>query len=184
MVMIRILFFSILFIICSNCDAQKIIVKFERPSFAQVDSIITAQKCEVRQFDYQITVSKDYFPGADTLKLGKPIVFSKNLDSLSFEQSIFFSLPDSLIRLSDYTWNANQRTLKQLKQQFEINKKFVSEYFGKAGISVVKQPGPGDENYFSESVTWQNEYAYVNVYFIAGMGTYRTRVIVSWRKRI
>jgi hypothetical protein len=153
--------------------------QLERPEFKNIQ--LLEKKMQGKQFSYNfpITVSKDYFPGASTYKLSNPLVFYRPDGKNRLEVSYFYTTADKIIRLIEYSFDRAAADTLLLKQQFAANDSAFSAYFNKsASITTEMQP-----TWWQQMNTWENERVHLKQFIVIGENTYRLRVLVSWKNK-
>jgi hypothetical protein len=142
---------------------------------------VTEKVMQGKKFNYNfnITVAKDYFPGAALYKLANPLVYYRPDDSNRIEVTYFYSIADNIVRLVEYSYDrpANDSTI--LKQRFAANDSSFTTWFKKPPV-VSSELYP---TWWQQMSTWQNESVYVKQFIVIGENTYRLRVLVSWKNK-
>ena len=149
-----------------------------RPTLNAVDSIEQANNGKITSSTgITFSISSGYFPGSDNFHLGQPIISIRETTPIKVILNYYYSLPDSAIRLIEYTWNASAEERNELNDIFEINAKHFSKLFANDGS--IKQEDHG--SWSQKTITWENDQNYVEQFMVIGAGTYRVRVLVSWK---
>jgi hypothetical protein len=153
--------------------------QLERPEFKNIQ--LLEKKMLGKQFSYNfpITVSKDYFPGATTYRLANPLVYYRLNGKDRVEVSYFYSAPDKIVRLVEYSFDKAAADTLSLKQQFASNDSSFSAYFkSQATISSEMHA-----TWWQQMNTWDNEKVHIRQFIVIGENTYRLRVLVSWKNK-
>ena len=180
----KFLLFLLLVFNIKGAIAQKKWFSLQRPSITQVDSIENKHNGRRISYNYTISVSPDYFPNALTYKLNNSLVFYRHTKPIKTEVSYFSSDADSTIRLIEYTWEGNSKNWKKLLKKFERNKKLISKHFQNPGRTSFKDYINEKDDWTGQTVVWENATSYVKQFLIAGQGTFRTRVLISWKENM
>jgi hypothetical protein len=153
--------------------------QLERPELRTIPNI--EKKMLGKQFSYNfpITVSKDYFPGAASYKLANPLVYYRPNGKDRVEVSYFYSLPDKVIRLVEYSFDKTAADTVLLKRQFAANDSSFSAYF-KMQASISSEM---HATWWQQMNIWENEKVHIRQFMVIGENTYRLRVLVSWKSK-
>ena len=60
---------------------------------------------------------------------------------------------------------------------FEINAKHFSKLFANDGSIKLEE----HDTWSQKTITWKNDRSYVQQFMVMGAGTFRVRVLVSWK---
>ena len=199
------LVFICLILIGSNLQAQQQnFFQFSQINANQIDSVEVGMQGHLKELSYKIGVSSDYFPNASTFKLAQPKVFSRPATGqfIGCQVNYFFTAPDSVVRLIDYTWDTKNDVtsltdlLKKENDQSGSKTKYDSEFqkiaailtdnLGKpvegTGEFVKKQEG--SSNWYERNLIWKKGEATVELNMIwaerKALGTYKIRCKVYW----
>ena len=173
----RLFLFSVSTFVFSVSFSQKNEFLLIRPLLSSIDSIEKANNGEIFHTSFTISVSKDYFPNADKFHLANPLIFFRKGKIFNTEMNYYFSLPDSAIRLVSYSWNGSQKLTEDLNYLFETNASYFSKYFGQGG--EIKNET--HETWTQKTIIWENTIVHVKQFMVLGQGTYRVRVLISWK---
>lgn len=172
----QLLLIAILFIASVSINAQQFALHTQRPAINEIAAI--EAKESGKAFSYgaavRFTVSKGYFPGEEKYNLDNPLTWRRT-EPLKIQVQYYYSLPDSIVRLAEYTLNNADTVL--LKQVFENNMNQVATRLGKEKTDATEY----HEDWNQRTVTWENTEGYVKQFMVIGSGTYRVRVLVSWK---
>lgn len=178
----RTLYYILLLLFFISCKTRKeslITTDFslQRPSIYLIDSI-EKKNNGIRVYpSYTIGVAKDYFPNADKFKLGQPFVFTRDTSKLMTQVTYFFSVPDSTLRLVEYSWNAAGKRENTISQLFSSNKTLLSKYFKNKGTeSEIKE-----DTWSQKNTIWENDSTYAKQFMLIQGKPTRTRVLISWK---
>lgn len=158
--------------------AQKSGILVVRPAVKDIDAL--EQKFNSKKQDFgsiTFTVSKDYFPNSDKYSLAQPLMYDRGEAVKDPSVSYFYSQPDNIVRLIEYTWNARAEYTKDLQAIFDQNKKVLSKHFGSPGAAANEK----HDTWQQTSIVWENATTHVKQFMVTGSGTYRVRVLVSWK---
>lgn len=158
--------------------SQKLSFSLNRPDVKKIDSIESAN--EGKQLNYNgitFTVSKNYFPNSDSFSLAQPISYRRETKPLKTSIEYYYSTPDNIVRLVEFTWNSSNENIKYLNEIFENNAIQFSQMIGNKGKTETEDHG----DWSQKTTIWQNEKAYVKQFMVNGSGTYRVRVLLSWK---
>lgn len=166
-------------LICTTCVcSQPVNFSFNRPAVKNLDSIEAANNGKTFVYEgITFGLSKNYFPGSDNFKLGQPINSNRLPGATSIQVSYYYSLPDSIIRLAEYTWNLAKQNINQLDEIFNANGKLFSNKVGSEGETTFEDHGTWNQ----KTTIWQNGDLYIKQFMVKGSGTYRVRVLISWK---
>lgn len=164
-------------IISLHAIAQESKLQFENPRFSEIQSIEQTEGGRKYTYSFAISVSKNYFPNSDNFNLAAPVIYFRNTYPLKTEVDYFYSLPDSIVRLKEYTWNSSNSTIDSLKVLFEKNKETISTYLKDNGTTTFED----HTTWTQKTIIWENETTYVKQFMVIGSSTYRVRVLVSWK---
>ncbi len=173
----NLLTFHFIFFCLFAASGQIASFQLERPEFKNIQFI--EKKMQGKKFDYNfpITVSKDYFPGASTYRLANPLVYYRPDGTNRAEVSYFYSAGDKIVRLIEYSFDRAAADTVLLKQQFASNDSSFSAYF-KQKPAVTSEVNP---TWWQQMNTWQNEKVHLKQFIVIGENTYRLRVLISWK---
>jgi hypothetical protein len=153
--------------------------QLERPELKNIQ--LLEKKMLGKQFNYNfpITVSKDYFPGASSYRLANPMVYYRPDGKSRVEVSYFYSVSDKIVRLIEYSFDKAAADTVLLKQQFASNDSSFSVYFKTQAIVSNEIQA----TWWQQMNTWENEKAHIRQFIVIGENTYRLRVLVSWKNK-
>jgi hypothetical protein len=173
-----------LFVLCvvfnaATASGQFSAFQLEKPAFKTIPAI--EKKMQGRKFEYNfaITVAKNYFPGSAIYKLANPLVYYRPDGNYRSEVSYFYSVPDNIVRLVEYSFDMNATDTTLLKQRFEANDSAFSAYFKKEA-AVTHEFHP---TWWQQMAIWENEDIHIKQFMVIGENTYRLRVLVSWKNK-
>lgn len=170
----------ILIIYCLSSHAQRPSFNLDSPRFDSIFSIEKENGGQQKTYNYPIYVSKDYFPNSTNFNLANPIIFARRNNDFDLNISYYFSANDSVIRLIEYSWDLKSSKIKKIDKLFAKNQKALSEHFKYQGTKTRKIKM--DSNDWERlTIIWEDESCYVNQFMIKGQGTYRIRVLISWK---
>jgi|GEM_PF-2470895 len=178
----RTLYYILLLLFFSSCKTRKetlIITDFslQRPAIYLIDSI-EKKNNGIRIYpSYTIGVAKDYFPNADKFKLGQPLVFTRDTSKLMTQVTYFFSVPDSTVRLIEYSWNATGKGQNTISQLFGSNKTLLSKHFKDKGAEIERK----EDTWSQKNIIWENDSTYAKQFMLIQGKPTRTRVLISWK---
>jgi len=169
----------LIFIASCKTNVQKplrVNLDFHRPALNSIDSIENANNGIRIYKPYKISVSKDYFPNADKFNLGIPLIFLRDTSTLRTAVTYFFSEPDSLIRLVEYSWNSTGRSENEVERLFRHNDSTITSQLNKSGIQTIDN----QDTWSQVTKIWNNDSIYVEQFMVIQGTPGRTRVLVSW----
>ena len=170
--------FVIFLLTYSYVSAQVMDISIARPPLKAIDSIEQANNGKITSYNgITVRISSGYFPGSDNFHLGQPLISIRKTTPLKVVLNYFYSLPDSAIRLIEYTWNASPEEKNKLTDIFETNARHFSKLF--AGDGTITQEN--HDTWSQKTIAWENDRNYVKQFMVIGAGTYRVRVLVSWK---
>lgn len=172
--------FHFTFILIAGISARSQSLKFtiERPSIRDIDSIESANKGKT--FNYTgitFSVSKGYFPNSEKFNLGQPINSNRLTNPAQTQLSYYYSLPDSTIRLIEYSWDVTMNESSLLDSIFEINSRGFYDLFSNAGKTQIEDHG----SWTQKTTIWEDQRKYIKQFMVKGSYTYRVRVLISWK---
>ncbi len=154
----------------------KVNIIFTRPIFEKIDSIESANNGVRIYAPYKISVSKDYFPNADKFALGTPLLFVRDTSTLRTAVTYFFSEPDSIIRLVEYSWNRGKRDKNEIERLFDFNDSAISKQLSNRGIKTLNK----QDTWSQVTKIWNTDSVYIMQFMLIEGDPSRTRVLVSW----
>jgi hypothetical protein len=171
------IFFIFLFV--SSCALGQIKdISIGRPALKAVDSIERANHGKITVYNgITFSVSSGYFRASDNFHLGQPIISIRETTPRRVILNYYYSLPDSVIRLIEYTWNGSSEEINKLNDIFELNVKHFSTLFANKGSTKQED----HDTWSQKTITWENDHSYVQQFMVTGGGTYRVRVLISWK---
>lgn len=174
---LQLIFISLLFSTqIVNC--QKIKFSLNRPSLQKIDSFETKNNGVLKtNHSVAYSISKNYFPNSDNFNLAQPISYLRETKPLKTSVQYFYSVPDSIIRLLQYTCNSTSDGVSELNKVFENNAAQFSEILGKKGETKIEN----EDDLTKKSTVWENEVIYINQFIITSSNTHRVRVLISWK---
>jgi hypothetical protein len=150
---------------------------FTRPTLGSIDSI-EAGNLGISLFkSYTITVAGDYFPDANTFRLGQPLIYLRDTGTLNTMVSYYFSQPDSLLRLIEYSWNASSGESNKLERLYSYNKEWISRLLKQPGNETLEK----HDTWSQKTIIWQTDSVYVKQFMVIQGSPSRTRVLISWK---
>jgi hypothetical protein len=163
-----------------TASGQLVSFQLERPGIKNIR--LLEKKMLGKQFNYNfpITVSKDYFPGAAAYRLANPMVYYRPDGKNRVEVSYFYSAADKIVRLVEYSFDKAAADTVLLKQQFASNDSSFSAYF-KTQATVTSEM---NATWWQQMNTWDNEKVHLRQFIVIGENTYRLRVLVSWKDKL
>lgn len=174
--------FVVILIIWTSCKMEnqrplKVKLDFHRPSLNKIDSIETANNGVKIYKPYEISVSKDYFPNADKFIFGTPLMFVRDTSTLRTGVTYFFSVPDSIVRLVEYSWNKTGRDKNEIDRLFKLNDSTVSKSLTKNGNRSINN----QDTWSQVTDIWDTDSVHVEQFMFIRGNLLRTRVLVSWK---
>lgn len=173
--------YSSIIIICfvltpTVLTAQQFEMQTKRPLVNQLAGIELKAGGKLENYPSYIrySVSKNYFPGADKYNLDNPQMWLRAAP-LKMQVEYYYSLPDSIVRLTEYTLNNADTSL--LKTVFNNNTVRLTAELGKPAEETKEE----HEDWWQKNVIWDNNGIYVKQFMVIGSGTYRVRVLISWK---
>jgi len=167
------------FIASASCGyAQLEQYQLTKPSLHEVPSIEKKMRGKKVDYNFNVTVSKNYFPGAASFNLANPLVYYRPATNGRVEVSYFYSQPDRVVRLIEYSFDKPASDSTLLKQFFTANENYFGNWFKKRG-SVTTEV---HDNWWQQLEVWENDTVYVKQFIVVGDATYRVRVLVSWKR--
>ncbi|MEJ8840892.1 hypothetical protein WG954_00760 [Lacibacter sp. H375] len=148
---------------------------FTRPAFVKIDSIELANNGLRIYAPYKISVSKNYFPNADKFRLGTPLLFVRDTSTISTAVTYFFSEPDSVIRLVEYSWNRG-KDKNEIERLFNFNDSAISKQLRNQGIKTLNKK----DTWSQVTKIWTSDSVYVKQFMLIEGAPSRTRVLISW----
>ena len=158
---------------------QKSNFTFSRPSVNDIDSIEISHDGHAFTYNSNISfqISSNYFPNSDKFNLGQPIASNRKTEPTKTLVNYYYSLPDSTIRLIEYTWNQSKENSQLLETLFEDNSKYFSSFFSNNGITTSEDHG----DWTQKATVWENDSTYIKQFMVVGSGTFRVRLLISWK---
>lgn len=178
----RTLFCILLLLFFCSCNTRKETLtttdfSLKRPSFYQIDSI-EKKNNGIRLYPtYNISVAKDYFPNAENFDLAQPFAFTRNTSNFETQVTYFFSVPDSVVRLAEYSWDATKKSENTISQLFSSNKRLLSKFFKNKGTESERN----EDTWSQKTIIWKNDSTYVKQFMLIQGKPTRTRVLISWK---
>jgi hypothetical protein len=181
---------NLILIICLMpfaAQAQLPAFQFDRPALKDIPLTEKMMKGKRFEYNFPITVAKDYFPGATKHKLANPFVYYRPDGNTAaaggagqrIEVSYFYSVPDKIVRLVEYSFDRTAADTAALKQQFAYNDSSFSAFFKKpAAVSTEIH-----DTWWQQIDIWENERLHIKQFIVIGENTYRLRVLVSWKDK-
>ena len=158
--------------------SQKLSFSLNRPDVKKIDSIESAN--DGKQLNYSgitFSVSKNYFPNSDSFNLAQPVSYRRETQPLKTSIQYYYSTPDNIVRLVEYTWNSSNENIKSLNDIFESNATQFSEMIGNKGMTEIEDHG----DWTQKTIIWENEKTYIKQFMVSGSNTFRVRVLLSWK---
>ncbi|QHS56364.1 hypothetical protein GWR56_12755 [Mucilaginibacter sp. 14171R-50] len=171
------LFLNILSVVCFG---QQIDFMLERRSLSVIDSLENKVGGAVFNYNYKISLAKDYVLGVDSFQLANPKVYTRDFKPFNGSVSYFFSLPDSTVRLVEYNWDGEKENEKELRELFIKNKQLIAEKI-QDQQPKFKETNTGQDDWVGLQQYWETDKIYITQFIILGAGTYRVRVNISWK---
>lgn len=178
----RTLFYILILLLVLGCKTSKEIATttdfcLQRPGIHEIDSI-EKRSHGVRLYpSYKITVSQDYFPNSEKFNLGQPFVYTRDYSTVKSQVTYYFSIPDSIVRLVEYNWNAAGNGHNTISQLFSTNKLLLSKYFKNEGAGSERI----EEAWSRKDIVWENDSTFVKQFMLIQGQPTRTRVLISWK---
>jgi hypothetical protein len=171
----------VFFILCSAISAsgQFSAFQLEKPALKAIPAIEKAMQGKKFDYYFPITVAKDYFPGAAVYKLANPLVYYRPDGTGRAEVSYFYSQPDKIVRLIEYSFDREAMDTVLLKQRFEANDSAFSAWFKRPALLTNEFHA----TWWQKMATWENDYVHVKQFIVIGENTFRLRVLVSWKNK-
>ncbi|MGC4037962.1 MAG: hypothetical protein QM764_18515 [Chitinophagaceae bacterium] len=170
------LFFSFMAFFTSVLNAQQFSLQIKRPAIKNIGSI--EEKAGGKQFKFssniRFSVSKGYFPGSDRYNLDNPLTFNRS-EPVPIQTQYYYSLPDSVVRLIEYTLNNSDTAL--LQKTFNDNAKQIEKLIGWS----VSDSSENHDDWWERTAVWEDTHTYIKQFMIIGSGTYRVRILISWK---
>jgi hypothetical protein len=89
----------------------------------------------------------------------------------------FFSVPDSTLRLVEYSWNTAGKRENTISQLFSSNKTLLSKNFKNKGTeSEIKE-----DTWSQKNTIWENDSTYAKQFMLIQGKPTRTRILISWK---
>jgi hypothetical protein len=153
--------------------------QIKRPTLQDIPGIEKKMRGKKSDYNFNITVSKNYFPGAANLKLANPLVYQRPSSSHGRQEvSYFYSQQDKVVRLIEYSFDKPVSDTSLLKQFFASNDSYFSGFFDKPATTFHEV----HDTWWQKIQTWENNLVFVKQFIVIGAATYRVRVLVSWRQ--
>lgn len=153
-------------------------IPLTRPAIKAVYTIEQSNQGKISTYNgITFRVASGYFPNSDSFHLGQPIMSIRETAPLKTILNYYYSLPDSTVRLVEYTWNAAEEQARELNAVFEANRKHFFKLFKQEG----NQKEEKHDTWSQKTLIWQNSHTYVEQFMVTGAGTNRVRVLVSWK---
>lgn len=148
-----------------------------RPNLQDISALEKKMRGKKTDYSFNITVSKNYFPGAANLQLANPLVYQRPTRNGKTEVSYFYSQPDKVVRLIEYSFDKPMADTALLKQFFAANETYFSDLTKHAAISFDEV----HDTWWQRIQTWETNLVFIKQFIVIGDGTYRVRVLVSWK---
>jgi hypothetical protein len=152
--------------------------QLQRPVLQDIPAIEKKLRGQKKDYRFTITVSKTYFPGAAAYTLANPLVYHRPGSNGISEVSYFYSVPDKVVRLIEYSYDKSAADSALLKQFFAANDAYFTNWF-KAPGSLSSEV---HDNWWQQQQVWENDALHVKQFIVIGADTYRVRVLVSWKR--
>jgi hypothetical protein len=162
------------------CFGQQVDFMFERKPLSIVDSLEAKAGGKTFNYNYQISLAKDYVSGISGFQLANPKVYIRDFNPFNGNASYFFSLPDSTLRLVEYNWDGNKQNEDELRKLFNNNKEFIAAQIQNQHPQF-KETNTSEDDWVGLNDNWETDKMYINQFIILGAGTYRVRVNISWK---
>ena len=168
----------LLLFFAQQVSSQKINFSLDRPGRKQIDSIESANNGKILNYGgITFKVSSNYFPNSDSFNLAQPISYRRETQPLKTSVEYYYSTPDDIIRLVEFTWNGTSETSKHLNEIFENNATQFSKVIGNNGNTTTEDHG----DWTQKTSIWQNDKVYIKQFMVNGSDTFRVRVLLSWK---
>ncbi len=178
----RPLFFILTIVSIIFCKTQKTTVVqtnfwFKRPQLSEIVSI-EQQSGGTRIYKtFKIGVVKDYFPDAEMFSLAQPLLYLRDTSTVGTSITYFFSEPDSLVRLVEYSWDASRGKHNLIESLYESNKTSISKSLQKEGNETTEIHDEGSE----KTIVWQRDSVHIKQFMLIEGKPSRTRALISWK---
>lgn len=157
---------------------QKTNFSYARPAVQKIDSIESANAGKLLSYKgITFQVSKNYFPNSDSYNLAQPFFYTRETQPLKTSIEYYFSIPDSIVRLVEYTWNATSDKVSFLTEIFEYNSSQFSKIPGIKSKTEVEDHG----DWSQKTTIWETEQVHIKQFMVTGSNTFRVRVLLSWK---
>lgn len=167
----------VVFLLPLTVEAQKETFVFERPGICCIDTMEVGLGSRLVKRKIIISIPDGYYPSAAEYRHGQPIIYFRTMQRLQPEVYYYFSVPDSTIRLIQYTWNGTATQSKYLSKIYEHNAAELSARMKEVG----EQETINHDGWVETKQTWEDANTYVKQTMISGSGTYRVKVLISWK---
>ena len=176
---------KILFASCFNLlsvlsYSQQIEFMFDKKPLNSIDSLEAKVGGLKFNYNYQIGLADDYVKGVKGYQIANPLIFKRDLAPFTGRVSYHFSVPDSVLRLVEYEWEGNKQTINELQDLFKKNQKFISEQLEDQHPGF-KEDRVKEEGWFRITDNWETDKTYIKQFVLLGSGTYRVRVMITWK---
>ena len=126
---------------------------FTRPQLSEI-AFVEQQSSGTRIYkSFKIGVAKDYFPDADKFRLGQPLLYLRDTATVGTQITYFFSEPDSLVRLVEYSWDASRGKQNVIEPLYELNKKSITKVLKQHGNETIETHGTWSQ----KTTVWEND---------------------------
>lgn len=158
-------------------NAQAVNIPIERPVVRAIDSTEAESYGQAATMDgVDFKIPDDYFPKRTTFKLAQPILSTRQTRPLRTQVNYYYSLPDSVVRLVEFTWNTPVENKEQLNTVYTANCNHFNELMGvKPKISEEDKADA-----WQETIIWENKTTWVKQYIQKGPIN-RVRVMIAWK---
>jgi hypothetical protein len=151
---------------------------YDRPAIQKIDSIELANNGKLLSYKgITFKVSKNYFPNSDDFDLAQPISYARESKPLKTSMQYYYSVPDSIVRLVEYSWNTTSDNASYLNEIFESN----SAEFSKLPGIKSKTETENHADWSQKTAIWEDDKIHIKQFMVTGSNTNRVRVLLSWK---
>lgn len=158
-------------------SAQAVNIPIDRPIVRVIDSIESESYGQAATMDgVNFKIPDEYFPKRSSFKLAQPILSTRQTRPLRTQVNYYYSLPDSVVRLVEFTWDTPAETKDKLNTVYTANCNHFNELMGvKPKISEEEK-----DDTWQETIIWENKTTWVKQFILRGPAN-RVRVMIAWK---
>lgn len=134
------------------------------------------QNVLLKQFEAGSGTPRNFTTSYNKFAFGKALLFVRDTSTLRTGVTYFFSEPDSIIRLVEYSWNSGRRDKNEIQRLFDFNDSAISKQLSNKGIKTLNK----QDTWSQVTKIWTTDAVYIKQFMLIEGDPSRTRVLVSW----